>query len=126
MQNVVKDISRAAWHCWGHNGWGPDQAIPLQSREDFVWRRKEDSEAQGEEIRAVSRSLEDVTRDVEFPMADGHEYTLLVEPRHQLRQSVELRVREEAHKMRAGAWRDMVTLEVQGDVSKSLRITVNV
>ena len=59
-------------------------------------------------------------------MPDGHEDGLLVELGHQLGQGIELCVSEEADEVLGIAGRNVVALQVEGDIFESDGIPVNV
>lgn len=59
-------------------------------------------------------------------MSDRHEYGFFIELRHQLRQSVELRVSKETDEVLAIAWDNMITLQMERDIPESDRISVNI
>ena len=59
-------------------------------------------------------------------MSDGHEDGLLIELGHQLGQGIELRISKEADKVLCIAGRNVVALQMEGDVLESERIPVNV
>lgn len=60
------------------------QALAVEAGEEVVWLGEEEGEAEREVVGRVGRVVEDVARDLEFAMADGHEDALLVELRDEL------------------------------------------
>lgn len=109
---------------------GPDQTLPLQSREQVriggTRVREKEGEAEGKEVGRVARVGEEVPRNLELAMADGHEQGFLVELGDEFGEGVELCVGEEAHEVLTAARRDVVALKVQGNIAEGGGITVYV
>lgn len=59
-------------------------------------------------------------------MADGHEDALLVQLGDEAGEGIKLGVGEEADKVGAVAGRDVVALEVEGDVPECYRVSIDV
>lgn len=59
-------------------------------------------------------------------MSDRYEYRLLVKLGYQLWQAVELRIGKEADEVRPVARRDVVSLEVEGDISERRGVAVDI
>jgi hypothetical protein len=83
-KQLSKGVGVAIRHRRREDGWRAYQPLAVEAGEEVVWLREEEGEAEGEVVGRVGRVVEDVARDLEFAMADGHEDALLVELRDEL------------------------------------------
>lgn len=150
-QQLGKGVSVAIRHRRREDRRRAYQAFAVETGEEVVWLREEEGKAEREVVWGVGRVVENVARDLEFAMADGHEDALLVELRDELgdcvRQSswvstlsitcndpprdkrhtvIELSVCKQTHKVRPVSWYHIVPLQMQRNVSKGLRVAIDV
>lgn len=74
VQELREDVRRSVGHGWWEDGGGAEEALAVETGEDFAGRGEEDGEAQGEEVGGVSWAGEDVAGDLEMSVSDLYKY----------------------------------------------------
>lgn len=78
-EDLCKGVGAAVGDGAGDDGGWADESIAVEAGEEVVGAGEESGEAEGEEVGGVARVGEEVAGDLEFAVADGDEYALLVE-----------------------------------------------
>jgi hypothetical protein len=79
LQDFLKDVGRAVGNGWGHNGWGAEKSLTIETRKDCFGRREEYSKAEGEVIWRIPWAAENVPWNLEITMTYRDEDCLFIQ-----------------------------------------------